>query len=336
MDYFTKTLNYKAPKFCNPFDFILTILQNKDIETKKLHLSYKENLEEEFINENNEHNLLYSSKPLSNLEDNKKQISWCYEFSLLFKRTLIDFFRNKYVFYAKIFQFFMCSLIFAGFYSNIGHKENLFYNLLGYSFNITNNLFINGLFNALFMIPVIRKVLKREYSSKLYSISAFYAQFCLFLLVPSLIAATIYVPICYFTIRVESDFKTFILHYLLNLFQFSLGEFFGNMTGSFVGDQLGLIVSPLFFVLFLLGSGFFRSNQSFPVGLRWLNYISPYRYIMELYIYIQKDYNEITEMIGEKMGYDIGVENCMIILGSFMIFTLITGFIAVRNYASKF
>lgn len=337
MDYFTKQLNYAPPEFCNPFDFALTVLQDSSSTPTELNDKYNSFQLEKISKERNEYHSKYHLTSISELsKETQVSMPWFREFGLLLQRSTMDYFRNSSVFYSKLFQYFMNSLILMGFYFGIGEKDNLFYNLLGYCFNTTNNFFITGLFAALFMVPVVRKVLKREYSAKMYRVTTFYTQFMILILLPALLYSVIYVSILYFAIQIENSFKSFIIHLALNFFLFSFAECFGTMCGAFFGDQLGLIISPLFFVLFLLGSGFFRSNDSFPSAFRWLNYISPYRYMIELYLYLQKDFNQITSIVAEKMGYTIGVGNCIGILGGYFAVIVLLGFIGVRAFATKF
>ena len=334
LDYF-KNINYIIPEYCNPFDFCLTLLQNESTSVIELHEQYLKSFDklDKSITENqliykidkNEEDSIYSSSP-----------AWIFQLYYLLIRGVTNYFRNKTVFWARLFQYMFNTLVLFGFYYDIGAKDNLFFNYLGICFNSVNNLFINGLFTTLLMIPVIRKLLKREYASKMYSISAFYISLLIILLIPSFLTSIIYSPIMYFGIQMNKDFTGFIYFYLITFFTWTLGEFFGLLCGSFFGDQLSLIISPITFILFLLGSGFFRSNASFPSYLKWLNIISPYKYIMELYLKVQQNFNYITEILPEAMGYTTGVTESIIILSSTSLLVIILGFIGVRMFSSKF
>ena len=336
LKYFNEKLNFAIPKFCNPFDFALTVLQNKSNSADELYNNYKENQEAKQILIKNQNNDKYSNKEIIKLNSKYNSISWISEFLILFQRGWIDLFRNRNVLYAKLVQYFFNTLILLGFYFDIGGKTNLFFNLLGFSFNITNNLFIVGMFNSIFAIPVVRKILKREYSAKMYNISSFYVQYIILLFVPSFFYSIMLSPALYYGIQLENKFSDMLIFFVMNFLYFSLSEGFGTLCGAAFGDQLSLIISPLFFILFMLGSGFFRSNNSFPSALKWLNWISPYKYMMELYLRLHKNFSLETAAILDKMGYTMGIQNCLIILFSIWIVCIFFGFIAVKNFAAKF
>lgn len=335
LPYFNK-LGHQIPEFCNPFDFCLTILQNPDSTADDLNASYEKQLAIDVASEKERLSGEYKSTNEELLPKNLEGVSWFKQFFLLLHRSYINYLRNRSVFLARIFQYCFNTLIIMGFYFGIGTKDNIFANLLGLCFNITNNFFINGMFTSLFMVPVIRRLLKREYSAKLYSISAFYISFLFLLLLPAFLVSIIFSPVIYYSIQMEVTPILLLYFFCVNFFVYLLGELFGLACGAILGDQLSLVVSPMFFVLFLLGSGFFRTNNSFPAAIKWLNWISPYKYLIEIYLSIEQNYNLETNFIAEKMGYLTGVQDCIIILTATIGFIIVLGFIAVRAFSIKF
>lgn len=336
LNYFEKNLQVSLPEFCNPFDLALKVLQNPKKQGEDFYFEYKNSLLEKIEDKTSKYGEEYSNIKLKQLESGYSNVSWIKEFTTLLSRGMLSYFRNKTVFYARLVNYLFNSIILMGFYFGIGNKDNIFFNLLGICFNTTNNYFITGMFTSLFMFPVIRKVLKREYSAKMYRVSSFYFHHIIVTFIPALIYSLIFSPTIYFSLQTVMDFPGLLLFWLCNFCLFSLSECFGTMCGAALGDQLGLIVSPLFFVLFLLGSGFFRSNDSFPSALIWLNWISPYRYMMEIYLGVFQNFNEITKMIAPMMGYTVGIGNCVLILCGFWLLVLVLGFLFVKQFSSKF
>lgn len=323
------------PDFCNPFDFFLTVIQEKENE-KNLFSSYPRILEGKINAEKENLHEKFENIQIESLKKNLRQVSWCLEFWILLQRGTLNFFRNKSVLYARISQYVINTVILMGFFWNIGGKNNLLFNVLGFFFNNCNNFFINGIFTSIFMIPLIRQIIKREYSAKLYRISTFFCSLVIIFLIPSLIYSAIFSPVLFYTIKLETNFLMFFYYFLLNFFVYALACYFGVMIGSTFGDELSLIVSPFVFVLFMLGSGYFRSNQSFPKAFSFLNWISPYRYMMELYILIEEDANDVTGRIGETMGYTVGIEVCFAVLAGYLLLALFLGYVSIKVYASKF
>ena len=230
-----------------------------------------------------------------------------------------------------------------GFYWKIGDetkKDQLFQNFVGFFFNICNQFYINGLYCSLFMIPTIKNVLKREVSGNLYRVSTFYFSLAVSMLLNSLIYAVIYTPLTYLTINFFFDsFALNFLHifnyFCLNFFMFTIGQYTGLFIGSTFNETLTFIISPLLFIIFMLGSGFYRGNNSLPSYISWLLYISPYKYLIEL-LMRNFGYNDVTRNIPDVMNYNFGVEECIPILLTMMSVFLISGWMGLKIYSSIF
>ena len=351
---YLNNIGFELPKHCNPFDYCLTVLLNSNNLIKNKHIDSNTNIKEFFVKnyeevvlnklnkekENNVSKFYYNkdeSSYLANKDKIKYNVSWLFELYLLLVRSVKSYFRNKEVYYTRLIQYVSTSLLFMGFYFGIGnYKESVGRNILGISFNTTNGFFINGMFSSLFSIPVIRNVLKREYSAKLYRISTFYVAQVIVMLLPSFTISIIYTPIIYYSIQVETSFIKFLLFFITNFFQFTLGQTFGLFLGALFDYNKALIVSPLLFILFMLGSGFFRTNDSWPVYLRWINIISIYKYTLELYINIQKDFNYSTKLLPDLFGYNQGLLTCIIVLICVFILVFVCGYFSVKRFSAKF
>ena len=170
---YLNNIGYPAPKYCNPFDFCLTVLQdnNNNSLTRKSNINeigdlnnyfytnYEKEIKSKFNQELEDYTGKYYDKntelnDINILIDEKKKeynISWFMEFYLLLLRALKDYFRNKELFFTRLIQYFSTSLLFMGFYYGIGNSENnLGLNVLGVCFNTTNGFFINVMFSSLF------------------------------------------------------------------------------------------------------------------------------------------------------------------------------------------
>jgi hypothetical protein len=337
-------INIPMPAFCNPFDFFLETLSDCKYSSKELNGRYNKLCEQVVREEKTTNHEKFKSKSIPSLEENLRQVSWCLEFWLLLKRTYLNYVRNKSLFLARILNCLFNSLIIMGFYWKIGDenkKAQLFQNFVGFFFNNCNQFFINGLYSAVFMIPSIKVVLKREVSAKLYRVSTFYFSIAITLLVNSLIFATIYTPIIYLAIKFyfetfKLNLEHFLIFYCLNFFNFTLGQYTGLFIGSTFSEELTYIISPLMFIVFMLGSGFYRGNNSIPSYISWLLYVSPYKYVMEL---LMRNFNEFsidTKSIPDLMNYNYGAEICLPVLFGMMILFLMSGWAGLKLYSSKF
>jgi ABC-type multidrug transport system permease subunit len=231
-----------------------------------------------------------------------------------------------------------------GFYWNIGaenKKDQLFKNYMGFFFNNVNQFFINGMYTALFAIPVVKNILKREYSAKLYRISTFFLAYIIASLINSLMYAIIFTPITFFSTNLlmqstEENLTVFSTFFCLDFSIYTLGQFFGLLLGGSLPEHVCFMVSPLMFILFMLGAGVYRGNSSLPNFVSWLFYISPYKYFLELELKNFKNFNEITKRIPDLLQFNYGLEVCIPALIGTMMTVLILGYFGIRSYSAKF
>jgi hypothetical protein len=245
---------------------------------------------------------------------------------------------------ARVTGIVFTTLVIMGFFWNImaeGKKEQFFQNYIGFFFNTANQLFINGIFTVLFMIPRLKTVLKREHAANLYRVSTFYLSLALILLLNSLIYAFVFTPATYLSVnllmktRIE-NLEVFSSFLGLNFFMFTLGQYYGLLLGSCLSETATLILSPLIFIFFLLGAGIYRGNDSLPKYVSWLFYTSPYKYFLELEFKNFEDLNDVTKYIPEALNYNFGIKVCVSTLLGIMSLSLIFGFIGLKKFVSKF
>jgi hypothetical protein len=325
------------PEFCNPFDFFINIISEEANTVDKLYDNYNKLCEEEVRDEKTKKHEIYKNKEIISLTKNPRQVNWLLEFFLLLKRTTINYVRNLTLFLSRLFNVFMVSLIIMGFYWNFGgKKENLFHNFFGFFFNNTHIFFVSGMNTTLLMLPSLQFVLKRESSANLYRISTFYCAMLITLLINSFYYSTVFTLIEYFTNGLYSDVEHFALYYLLNVFAFTFGQYFGLFIGSFLPGKLGIVVAPFVFLFFLLGSGFYKGNASMPSFISWLFNISPYKYFLEIYLKLFANATEITKHLPEMLDYQFGIENCIYVLSGYLLFVIVLGLIGTKFITSKF
>jgi hypothetical protein len=330
------------PAFCNPFDFFLEILSdaNESLSARELNKNYMKLCEEEVRMESIKLREEFKSQEIVSLRDNTRQIGWFSEYALLLKRTVMNYTRNKSLFFARVINCVFNTIIIAGFYWRIGDTDKydpktFSFNYVGFFFNNLNQFFINGMYTALFMIPTIKAILKREYSAKLYRISSFFCALATTVLINSIIYAIIFSPITYFVIDMLKDFEHLFYYFCFNFFIFTLGQYFGLAIGGAFPEQVTFVVSPLLFIFFFLGSGMYRDLSSLPSWISWLFYISPYKYGLEVYVRIESSFKP-DERIPENFHMDLGIEKCLPILAATMVTILILGGSGIKLFSSKF
>jgi len=337
------------PEFYNPFDFFIELIVEAEGKTNEnLYRKYYNLCIPEVNRELEDNKLkLNINRDMTNdtfviklaQKEQKKKINWCLEFWLLLQRSFKNYYRNKTVFYAKLFQYCVNTIILYGFYHNIGSpskSDTLYNNFIGFYYNNCNNFFINGIMYTLYTIPALKSILRRECAAKLYRISTMYLALFVTLIVPAILYSVIFSFLLFEGLKLKRDFETFIVFFTMNIFIYVTGSTYGLMFGAIIHEKIIVTVAPFVATLFSLGSGFYKSNDDFPSIFSWVNYISPYKYILEIQMGNQEDFNDITDNILKKNGYESGTTFCLIYLFSTFTGVLILGYLFFLLYSKKF
>ena len=267
ISYFEKHF-YQIPEFCNPFDYFFDLLNDEQYSLDNFIDCYKNNLSEDVKKEiKQSHSFYKNNNQVILSKENERQVSWSLEFCLLFKRSVTNYFRNTTVFYSRLIQYFLNTIILSSFYWNIGGKGDTFYtNFLGFFFNCVNNLFINGLYTTLFYIPTLKAILMREYSAKLYRISTFYLATICTLMIPALMYSIIFSNVLFWCIQLKTNIGSLFMYTAMNFLDFIIGSSYGILIGGAVDNKLIFTVAPVLLVLQTMGSGYYRNSGSFPAA----------------------------------------------------------------------
>jgi len=89
----------------------------------------------------------------------------------------------------------------------------------------------------------------------------------------------------------------------------------GLVTGCiFTKIEVALTVVPLIFMPMMLFSGFFVNSSSILVFLKWIEYISPFRYSLEAFIYNEYENTQFTPNPITSLGFEYGFWESLILL----------------------
>jgi len=121
----------------------------------------------------------------------------------------------------------------------------------------------------------------------------------------------------------------------MNFLDFIIGSSYGILIGAALDNKLIFTVAPVLLVFQTMGSGYYRNSGSFPAALVWLNYISPYRYALEIMIRIEQDEEQDGD-IASKYVFDFGYEICIVVLITIYFLINVLAYICIKKYASRF
>jgi ABC-type multidrug transport system ATPase subunit len=338
-----KPLNEKS----NPADSFMRIIEEHLVqyqgEERNYFIdSYKPKIKEkeESINE-----YLKSGKLGNNIQcKGYSQAGFCESTLILSKRCIQNIIRNplllKMRFGFVVMISFMCASVFWRLDKD---TYNGIYGRFGFMFFVAINLFMSQVMGTILSFPVERAVFIRENSSKMYSISAYFAAKNLTETPFLLIVNTIFCIIIYFTTGLRTDgsehfFKflaTFLIHSLAaQSLGYALGTLFSNISTALT--MTNILIMP-----FILFAGVMLNEESMPRWLFWFKYISPMKYTIELGNKIEfEGNNEITfggggDKILEMWNYEFTITKCFAIMISLTIIIRMAAFLFLHLMVKK-
>jgi ABC-type multidrug transport system ATPase subunit/ABC-type multidrug transport system permease subunit len=319
LDYF-KEIGYQCPDDQNPMDYYIDLVKKSSPETLDI-------LYNEFNSSTNPQIIDFvQNKKEGEMTKINKYASCCTQFGVLFKRAFFNFIRNKFAIPIRIFQIVFIAvlfiLIFNVFPQDVTDPKATFNRLGGIYLLILNN-FISFMQNVLLTFPAERVVYAKEYNSGLYGVTPYYFSKILIELPFVMILPWLFIGIIYYVVKFNSDIERFFL----------LGGcivcicLLGNMWGIFLGaaipnPKLALQFAPLVFVPFLLFSGYTTNTSNIGDYLKWLEYISPFRYGFEWAVWNEFDGTDFNPNPIQTLNFTLGIKNCFFIMAGYIVFMI--------------
>lgn len=327
LSYFAE-IGYPCPEDRNPMDYYIDVVKKADESTLSvLNEKYETSIRpkiDKFVNNEKE----------GVLQTRTTYASCCTQFAVLFKRAFFNFVRNKYAIPIRIGQILFIAilflLIFDVFPSDVTDPKAVFNRLGGLYLLILNN-FISFMQNVLLTFPAERVVYAKEYNSGLYGVTSYYFSKIIIELPFVMILPWMFVAIIYWVVKFNPGAEHFFL----------LGGcivcvcLLGNMWGVFLGaaipnPKLALQFAPLVFVPFLLFSGYTTNTNNIGVYLKWLEYISPFRYAFEWAVYNEFEGTDFNPNPIDTLNFKLGIRNCFFIMLGYIIFMIFLCLIVLK------
>ena len=217
------------------------------------------------------------------------------------------------------------------------------YGRVGFFFFFSINSFMSQIFTTILTFPVERELFIREYSSKMYTIGPYFLSKNIIETPPIIIFSTIIIVISYFTVGLRTDdgihfFYFWMAYILISLCAQSIGYMLGTLFSSISSAMASINILIMPFILF---AGTLINEDSMPIFLFWFKYISPLKYTIEISnINEFKQNPEIMypgggDALIEANNYDVGFNNCFIILSCMIIGFRILAFIFLNIMIKK-
>lgn len=153
------------------------------------------------------------------------------------------------------------------------------------------NFFFSFPWYTYFIVPLERKVLIREHLNNWYSLKAYYLAKLLADIPFQIIFPTLYLVIVYFMTNQPLSLLRFSMLLCMMIFTSLVGQGIGLVVGAIFDIQSAAFMGPTFAIPFLLFAGFFISFNSIPSYMKWMSYVSFFRYGFEGSMLAIYDYN---------------------------------------------
>lgn len=312
-----ESLNYPCPKGVSIMDHAIDISIKGGKEADKKFF-------ETFEKSGSKHTEITShiqSIPKQKISIKVKKASFPTEFSILFTRSLKNFFRNPLTMKIRLIQVIFIALLYLILYWQMSEvdasNQITIQSRLGALYFISTNFFMLYFQTAIGTFPSERKVFRKEYNSGLYGVTSYFVSKLIIEIPLTACFPILFTCIAYFGVNLYSDFEHFLFFGIGGVLICLTSTLLGIFYSSFMDDlQTAIQMAPLIFVPFLLFSGFTTNVNNLIAGLDFLQYLSPIRFAFEYFVtnefkdYDLKEFNPINFL-----NFSFGLNWLMIIFG---------------------
>jgi ATP-binding cassette subfamily G (WHITE) protein 1 len=329
-------LDYTFPDIGNPVDYLMNIITSQDqrFETKQeqnefLLNSYKANLLA--IEAGEEDDELKHAKPTS--------VGVWAQFGFLFIRSCKDTFRSKALLRSKIGIAVFLGGIFDMLFYKLSDDRQGIQNRNGLFFLLNVGLFISGMIQVVLTFPLQRAVFLKEQGFEMYGNFTYFWTKLIPELIPEVLTPTLFFIMIYWACELNTDSYDKPLTFWGICI---LSHMSGGSVGLFVGcvisnvDSISAVI-PVVFMPNLVFSGFLANLDSIPIPIRWLTYLSPFRYSFTSMA--QNEYHGITLSCEDEtppctplsdLNIDLSLWRNIVILASIMLALRLMSAVALK------
>jgi len=324
VDYF-KQAGYMVPEYSNPADYYLKAFYipfNRTIEddakVESLTNSYTNEISPKITEENNK--IRYPNINQKELFASMVKVNWFVEFWLLFKRAARTYLLHPMALQYKAMAYTVLALVSLALFWDLGDSEQDVRSKIGATFFILAVFTYDPVYSSLMTFTSERAVFLKEYMNKTYGLLPYAISKSIIEMPFEALAAGYFSTIVYFGMGFQRDFEHYIVFTAAMMVNSVVATSIGLTIGSAItnGDtavqSIDSIVAP--FVVF---SGLPVNVNSIYIWLRWVQYLSPMRYSMEILVRNEFSDRNLSPDPVDTLNFNIGTRNCFIILFVFIL-----------------
>jgi len=115
-----------------------------------------------------------------------------------------------------------------------------------------------------------------------------------------------------------------------------LATLFGIFIGTLVSDvNVAIEIAPMIFVPIILFSGYTTNTENIKAFLKWIEYISPVRYIFEYFVHNEFDDKQIKGNPLDTLNFNINIGWLILIMCCYIILLIILSLIGLKLGSRK-
>ncbi|CAL2036109.1 unnamed protein product [Caenorhabditis brenneri] len=207
---------------------------------------------------------------------------WWTQIWALFVRCGLDVWRAPQLTMSKIIQKILFGLFLGLLYWRTDYTPRGIHNINGALFFIAGEYIYSTAYAIMMFLNNEFALVAREYHDGLYNLWTYYISRCISLMPLFSTDGLIMLFIVYWMIGLNTSVSQILLATLITLLASQAASAFGiAMSCIFPTAQMTSVMASPFLVLFRLFGGFYGNTETFPAGIRWLQYTSMYRFAFE-------------------------------------------------------
>lgn len=316
IDYFTR-YSVICPAYCNPADFLITILHDfrrehrdgddpEDLALDEAMMSKSDKPLDFFIQLRKtqaQQDIVVKDTPASPstavpVRSNFHKMSLFSQLMLLTERELKNKMRNPVLIRARLVTSSVLSLVLGLVYLNLGMDERSIQNRLGLIFFFCNNsIFISSIIPTVTAFIEDKAVFMREHGALLYDLVPYFLSKVIAEIPMVVIGSTLAVLIIYWMVGFQND-PGAVVHFLFSSILMSYGAAaFSSMVSTACSTlPIALSIVPVTLMPLVIFSGYFVNTSTIPVYFDWIKYLSSVKYAFDIMV--------ITEFSGLEFAAD--------------------------------
>ncbi len=262
----------------------------------------------------------------------------CQQFNELIVRTLKGMLRDLDLLQLRLYGMVFIGILIGCTYYDVGDDPEKMLDNMGMLFFVLMYNGFAGMLPSILCFPTEVNVFRREHINFWYSMKLYYLASTVGFLVPQVIFPTLFTIVFYYMTSQPPETSRFLKVLLVMILVSVLCESYGLVFGCALAPKSAVYIAPTTMIPFILFSGFLISVKHLPKFIKWMSYVSFFRYGFEALanaIYKDRDFEckesidctfPNAEVLLKRYGLELDFYVDVLVLCAIMLVTRISAF----------